>query len=122
MTATIDQDTVVQVIDVSAGADEPTRTITVTDTTGHPIDVSEIQLSLGTAQAPGAWRTPDIAFGGTMTVPDCDGLPTLCYWVAAAIIIGGSYNPPPGTYWVWYLIDTGGNRFPRPTALQVRVT
>jgi hypothetical protein len=107
-----------QLIYVSAGgAVEYTFAATFTEVTGKNISADAVQASLGTYDAPGAWRTPDVTSTATVlaqvfaaanpSIPVPAAAGTTLYQVTFQILIGGTYKPAAGDYWLWAdLTDT----------------
>ena len=107
-----------QLIYVSAGgADEYTFPATFTELTGKNIQADAVQASLGSYDAPGAWRSPDVTSTSTVlasvfaaanpTILITVASTTTLYQVTFQILIGGTYKPAAGDYWLWAnLTDT----------------
>ena len=79
-----------QTINVTAGAVEYTYPLTITETTGKDISADAIQLSLGTDTAVGTWYAPDT-----------DPTQAVTYQRVVQLLVGGSFVPAVGTYWLW---------------------
>lgn len=97
-----------QTINLTAGAVEYTFSRTITaqpKADGAAVDISAdtIMMSLGTALAPGSWRTADLV-----------GHPATNTAVAQ-LLIGAAYKPTAGTYRVWVKIADSPEIVPRCT-------
>jgi hypothetical protein len=79
----------------SAAAIEYTWPTTITEKNGKDISGDTVTVSLGTSQTPGRFVAPDVV---TRPTPST---------VVVQMLIGGSYRPTAGAYWLWvYLPDT----------------
>lgn len=101
-----------QTVDLSNGAIEYTWPATFTELSGVNIDGDTVQVSIGTATAPGTWHTPDLRSQSAVTAQDfrrvhptvpCSVLPsTVLYQVSGQLLLGvGGLVPTAGSYWVW---------------------
>lgn len=88
-----------QIIHVSAGAAEHTWPTTLTETTGKDISADQVQISLGTADAPGTWSSPDLL-----------DRPTTASVTAAKLVTNAV---APGTYFVWVKLTDDPEIVPR---------
>ena len=88
-------------IRLSAGAIEYTRPLTITETTGKDITEATVQLSLGSYDAPGEWRTPD-----TDTSPSTSSR-------TVQLLIGDDLKPSAGSYWLWSRVGDTPEVIPR---------
>lgn len=79
-----------QQIALSLGATEYTWPLTITDVNGKDISAATIELSLGSSIAPGTWSTPDV-----------DPAQTVKSQRVVQLLVGGSFKPPAGSYWLW---------------------
>lgn len=84
------------------GAIEHTRPVTLIETTGKDITAVPVKLTLGSyTESGGGWRDPDV-----------DTSPAPASRVVA-LLVGDTYKPVAGTYWLWSWVLDGTERIPR---------
>ena len=91
-----------QTITLSAGAVEYTYPLTIVETAGKDISADTVQLSLGTDLVVGVWRPPDT-----------DTAQSVAYQRVVQLLVGASYIPAVGTYWLWSKVTDSPEIVPR---------
>lgn len=79
-----------QTINLTVGAIEYTLPIAISETAGKDISDDTILMSLGTWTAPGAWL-----------VPDLDPAQAVDSQRVVQLLIGATFKPVAGTYYLW---------------------
>lgn len=101
-----------QVIDLSDGAEEYTFPVTITETTGKDISADSIVVALGTAtSAGGTWFAPDVLTRPTVST------------AVVQVLIGGSSGrvPAAGNYFLWWKVTDTPEIVPRRSPLKITI-
>lgn len=85
-----------RVIDTRDGAVEYLW-IDITDQNKQDLSTATVEISLGTHDTPGTWQP-----ASSVQVIGGDN-----WRIRAGLLIGGSYDPPSGSYWAWSRTHVG---------------